>query len=356
MKYKILAINPGSTSTKISVYENQDCIFSKTLRHSTEEISKYKKITDEYDFRMNIILDSLKEENIELNSLSAVVGRGGLLKFLEGGTYKVNEKMLEDLKVGVMGEHASNLGGILANEVAKKINVDSYIVDPVVVDELKDIARISGMPELQRKSILHALNQKSVARKYANDISKKYSDLNLIVAHLGGGISVGAHERSRIIDVNNALDGEGPFSPERTGDLPVDQLVDYCYTSSKSREEIRKMIKGNGGLNSYLGTNDAMEVDRRIDSGDKEAALIYEALAYQVSKEIGKMSACLKGDVDAIILTGGIAYDKKIVNWISESCEFIAPIVVIPGEDEMTALTLGALRVLSGEEEAKDYI
>ncbi|WP_347877413.1 butyrate kinase [Caloranaerobacter azorensis] len=302
-----------------------------------------------------MILETLNEKGINLTKLSAVVGRGGLLKPIAGGTYKVNERMLEDLKVGVLGEHASNLGGILAHEIASQLNIPAFIVDPVVVDEMEDVARISGMPELERKSIFHALNQKAVARRAAKELGKAYNEVNLIVAHLGGGISVGAHKNGRVIDVNNALDGEGPFSPERTGGLPVGDLVKLCFSGKYTLAEMKKKIKGNGGLVAYLGTNDAREVVKMIENGDKKAELVYKAMAYQVAKEIGSLAAVLEGKVDGIILTGGIAYDKRFTKWIIDRVSFISKVFVYPGEDEMIALAEGGLRVLRGEEEAKVY-
>ena len=352
---KLLTINPGSTSTKIGVFEDDKIIFEKTLRHSNEELAAFEKICDQYEFRKNLILDCLKENNIELDSLSTVVGRGGLLKPIEGGTYIVNEPMLEDLREGLQGEHASNLGGIIACEIANQIGVNAFIVDPVVVDELEEVARISGLKEIERKSIFHALNQMAVSRRYAKSIGKEYSELNLIVAHLGGGISVGAHKKGRVIDVNNALDGEGPFSPERTGGLPVGDLIKLCYSGDYTHEEVKKMIKGNGGLVSYLNTNDAREVEERIKNGDKYAELIYSAMAYQVGKEIGAQAAVLKGKVDAIILTGGIAYDKIFISWIEDMVSFISKVIVYPGEDELTALAEGGFRILNGEEHPKIY-
>lgn len=353
---KLLTINPGSTSTKIGVFENENLIFEQTLRHSTDEIGSYEKIYDQYEFRKRIILESLKANNIELNSLDTVVGRGGLLKPIEGGTYIVNDTMLEDLRIGVLGEHASNLGGILAYEIANEIGVNAFIVDPVVVDELQDVARISGLKEIERKSIFHALNQMAVSRRYAKSLGREYNELNLIVAHLGGGISVGAHEKGRVIDVANALDGEGPFSPERTGSLPVGDLIKLCYSGKYTHDEVKKMIKGNGGLVSYLNTNDAREVVKMIDDGDKYAELIYYAMAYQVAKEIGAQATVLKGKVDAIILTGGVAYDKMFTNWVVEMVNFLSEVVIYPGEDELTALAEGGLRILRGEEHPKIYI
>lgn len=354
--YRILVINPGSTSTKIAIYDDDKEIFEVTLRHSSEEISEFDKIYDQYDFRKKVILDTLNEQGINLTKLSAVAGRGGLLKPIEGGTYKVTENMIIDLKNGFRGEHASNLGGILAYEIANNLNIDSFIVDPVVVDEMNDIARISGMPKINRISIFHALNQKAVARRAASDIGKAYEDSNFIVVHLGGGVSVGTHNRGKVVDVNNALDGEGPFSPERSGGVPIGDLVKLCFSGKYTHEDIKKMIKGNGGLVGYLDTNNAIDVVERIENGDKEAEFIYKAMAYQVSKEIGSCAAVLKGDVDAIILTGGIAYDNKFVGWIKENVEFISTVITYPGEDEMRALASGALRVLKGEEEAKKYI
>ncbi|SHH49179.1 butyrate kinase [Caloranaerobacter azorensis DSM 13643] len=353
--FRLLIINPGSTSTKIAIYDNEKPVLEETLRHSTEELSKYSKIYDQYEFRKNIILETLNEKGINLTKLSAVVGRGGLLKPIAGGTYKVNERMLEDLKVGVLGEHASNLGGILAHEIASQLNIPAFIVDPVVVDEMEEVARISGMPELERKSIFHALNQKAVARRAAKELGKAYNEVNLIVAHLGGGISVGAHKNGRVIDVNNALDGEGPFSPERTGGLPVGDLVKLCFSGKYTLADMKKKIKGNGGLVAYLGTNDAREVVKMIENGDKKAELVYKAMAYQVAKEIGSLAAVLEGKVDGIILTGGIAYDKRFTKWIIDRVSFISKVFVYPGEDEMIALAEGGLRVLRGEEEAKVY-
>lgn len=353
--YRVLAINPGSTSTKIAIYDNEKEVFEETLRHPSEEINKYDKIFDQYDFRKEVILNTLNDKGINLTKLDAVVGRGGLLKPIKGGTYKVTENMLKDLKVGILGEHASNLGGILAHEIAGKLNIPSFIVDPVVVDEMDEIARISGMPELDRKSIFHALNQKAVARRAAKEKGKPYNESNFIVAHLGGGISVGAHKDGRVIDVNNALDGEGPFSPERSGGLPVGDLAKICYSGEVDHAELKKKVKGQGGLVAYLSTNDGREVNKMIEAGDKNAEVVYKAMAYQVSKEIGMCAAVLKGKVDAIILTGGIAYDKKFISWITESVEFISEVIVYPGEDEMSALAEGGLRVLRGEEEAQSY-
>lgn len=354
-KYRILAINPGSTSTKIAVYECDNQIMESTLRHSNEDIDKYPNIMEQYAFRKAVILGELEENGVDLKSLSAVVGRGGLLKPISGGTYSVNDEMLKDLKDAKRGEHASNLGAILAHEIAGNLDIPAYIVDPVVVDELQDVARLSGIKEIERISIFHALNQKAVARRAAEEMNKKYEDMNLIVAHLGGGVSVGAHLRGRVIDVNNALDGDGPFSPERSGEVPTDGIIKFATTGKYSHAEFKKMIKGAGGLVAYLGTNDGREIQKRIEGGDEKAKLVYEAMAYQVSKEIGRCAGALKGDVDAIILTGGLAYDKGLVAWIKERVDFIANVIVYAGEDEMSALAKGGLRILSGEESPKVY-
>ncbi|WP_139905816.1 butyrate kinase [Clostridium thermarum] len=355
MSFKLLIINPGSTSTKIGVYEDEKAILVETLRHETEEIEKYNSIADQFEFRKEVILKVLKEKNFDITTLNAVVGRGGLLKPIPGGTYAVNDRMLEDIRAEIRGQHASNLGALIANEIAAELNIPAYIVDPVVVDELDDIARISGMPEIERTSIFHALNQKAVAKRYAKEKGKKYEELNLIVAHMGGGVSVGAHKKGRIVDVNNALDGEGPYSPERSGGVPVGDLVRMCYSGKYTYEEMKKKITGKGGFVAYLGTNSALEVEKAALAGEPKAKLIHDAMGYQVAKEIGSCASVLCGKVDAIILTGGMAYGKPMIDVISERVSFIAPIVVYPGEDELLALAQGAIRVLSGEEEAKIY-
>lgn len=353
--YKILTINPGSTSTKIAVFDNDTLVFEKTLRHSSEEIGQYKQISDQFDFRKNVIEDALVEANVNLKDLDCVVGRGGLLKPIQGGTYSVTDKMLDDLRVGVQGQHASNLGGIIADQFSKELNIPAYIVDPVVVDELAPVARISGIAEIERKSIFHALNQKAIARRYAQEVGKRYDELNLIVAHMGGGVSVGAHLKGRVVEVANALDGEGPFSPERSGGLPVGSLVEMCYSGKYTIYDIKKKITGKGGLVSYLNTNDARDVEKLIKEGDEKAALVYDAMAYQIAKEIGACSASLEGRIDAILLTGGIAYSKSFTKQISDRVSFLSEVKVYPGEDEMIALALGGLRVLKGEEEAQNY-
>lgn len=355
MSNKLLIINPGSTSTKIGVYEETKELFEETLRHSSEEIGKYETIFDQIDFRKEIIVNILKEKNFDLNTLAAVVGRGGMLRPMESGTYKVNDTMLEDLKVGVQGQHASNLGGILADRIAKELNIPAFIVDPVVVDELDDVARVSGVPELPRLSKFHALNQKAVAKRYAKENNIRYSDLNLIVVHMGGGVSVGAHKKGRVVDVNNALDGEGPFSPERAGTVPVGDLIKLCYSNKYTEKEMYSKIIGKGGYVAYLNTNDARDVLKLVEEGNKEAKLYLDAFIYQIAKAVGANATVLEGKVDSIILTGGIAYSDVVVEALKARIGWIANVTVYPGEDELLALAEGALRVLNGEEEAKEY-
>lgn len=355
MEYRILVINPGSTSTKIGVFDNEKTVFEKIVRHDSYEIQKFNNIIDQYEFRKKTILESLDSEGMNLSKFSAVCGRGGLLRPIEGGTYWVNQEMLEDLKNGYAGKHASNLGGILAYEIADSLNIPSFIVDPVVVDELSDLARISGFSLIERKSIFHALNQKAVARRVAKELGNTYEELRLIVVHMGGGITVGVHEHGKVVDVNNGLHGDGPFSPERAGTVPAGDLVQLCFSGNYYREEIMKKLVGEGGLVGYLGTSDAIMIEKMIEKGNEKAKLIYEAMAYQIAKEIGSASAVLKGEVDAIILTGGLAYGKEFVRKITKRISWIADCIVKPGENELQALAEGALRVLHGEEEAKIY-
>ncbi|MBM7622781.1 butyrate kinase [Sporohalobacter salinus] len=353
--FKILIINPGSTSTKLAIYDNEEVDIEINVEHDPEKIRTFDKITDQFEFRKEVILQTLADKGIELSKLDAVSARGGLLKPLPGGTYKVTESMLEDLKAGVSGEHASNLGGLIAYEIAQQYDISSYIVDPVVVDELQPVARISGHPEFERESIFHALNQKAMARKATDELGKLYEESNLVVAHLGGGISIGAHKEGQVIDVNNALDGEGPFSPERSGTLPVGDLAELCYSGEYTLKEVKNMIVGQGGLMAYCSTTDGREIEKMISNGDEEAEKYYKAMAYQIAKEIGACAAVLKGEVDAIILTGGIAYSDLFTEMIAQRVNFIAPLKIYPGENELKALAQGALRVLRGNEEAKIY-
>lgn len=355
MAVKSLIINPGSTSTKIGVFEDETLLFEETLRHSTEEIGKYASIVDQKDFRKDIIVNLLKEKNFDIHSLNMVVGRGGMLKPIPGGTYEVSDDLLEDLKIGRQGQHASNLGGILAREIADSIGVPSYIVDPVVVDELEPISRYSGVPELPRTSVFHALNQKAVAKRYAKENGKDYNALNLIVVHMGGGVSVGAHRKGKVVDVFNALDGDGAFSPERAGAVPSGALIKLCFSGKYTEKEVYKKVVGGGGFNAYCGTNDMRDVDKMVENGDEKAKEVRDAFIRQVAKDIGSMACVLEGRVDQIVVTGGIAYDKFVVDGLKAQTGWIAPMTVYPGEDELLALVQGGLRVLNGEEKAMTY-
>ncbi|MEY8001650.1 butyrate kinase [Clostridium sp. Mt-5] len=350
----ILAINPGSTSTKIALFENEECKNSDNILHDVNKIKGFGSIYAQKEMRTEVVLSWLKSNNISLSSLSAVVGRGGLLRSMPGGTYKVTQKMLEDLKIGYQAQHASNLGGIIANIIARKAGVQAFIVDPVAVDEIDDIARISGMPQIARKSLVHALNTKAVCRKICDKYNKDFNSSSFVVAHIGGGISVSPIENGRIIDTNNANE-EGPFSPERAGTLPCGDLIELAFSGNYTYEELRKKIVGGGGLVAYLGTNDGKKVTDRIENGDKKAKFILEAMAYQIAKEIGAMSVELSGKVDAIILTGGMAYSNILTDFIKKMVSFIGPVEIIPGELEMLALVQGALRVLQGKEKVKIY-
>lgn len=350
-----LIINPGSTSTKIGVFEDETLLLDETLRHPSEEIAKYDSIIDQKDFRKAIIVDFLKEKNIDIHSLKMIVGRGGLLKPIPSGTYAVTDELLHDLRIGFQGQHASNLGGILAKEIADEIGVPSYIVDPVVVDEMDNIARYSGVPELPRTSIFHALNQKAVAKRYAKDTGVAYDSLNLIVVHLGGGVSVGAHKNGKVVDVYNALDGDGAFSPERAGAVPSGSLIKMCFSGKYTEKEIYSKIVGKGGFNAYFGTNDMRDIENWCNEGNEKAIEVRDAFILQMAKDIGSMATVLNGKVDQIIVTGGIARDKAIVDGMIARCDWIAPFTIYPGEDELLALVQGGLRVLNGEEEAKVY-
>ena len=354
-EYLVLTINPGSTSTKIAVYEDEKAIFKDTLRHSAEELAPFKRITDQFDFRKEVIEQALEKAGIHVKDLHAIIGRGGLFKPIPSGTYEVNAAMLDFIRGGTGGDHASNLGCLIADDIARDAGVKSYIVDPVVVDEMNPLARYSGLPEIPRKSILHALNQKAVARRAAKDLGKKYEELNLIMVHLGGGISVGIHERGKVTDVNNALNGDGPFAPERAGGLPTGDLVKLCFSGKHTQDEMMKKLAGKGGCVSHLGTNDGLEIEDMVTKGDPKATLITQAMAYQVAKTIGEMATVVGGKVDAIVLTGSFAFFKQFVVWITERVDWIAPVKVYPGEDEMTALSEAGLRILRGEEQAREY-
>lgn len=354
--YKLLIINPGSTSTKIAVFHDKEQVFKKNIKHSTEEVSKFEKIADQFEFRKDVIMSELKAEGIDLTGLTAVVGRGGLLHPLTSGVYEVNAAMIRDLNEAANGEHACNLGGLIANSIAKEFGVKAYIADPVVVDEMDDVARYSGHPLFPRKSIFHALNQKIIARTHAKAVNRKYEDLNLIGIHLGGGISVAAHKKGRVVDVNNALNGDGPFTPERSGVLPSGPLMNACFSGKYTKKDIDLMLKGQGGFVAYLGTNDALTVEKKVRAGNKEWEKVYRAMAYQIAKEVGGLAAsAFSMDVDGIFVTGGMAYDKLFCSILNDHLHKIAPVFVYPGEDEMAALAMNGVMVLDGEVEAKMY-
>lgn len=354
MGYKVLAINPGSTSTKVALYDEERPLLDLTLRHSTEEISRFADVIDQLDWRRGLILSALREQSFNLKELSAVIGRGGLIRPIPAGVYEVNSRMRYDLRNAQM-KHACNLGGLLAAQIAHMAGVKAYIADPPVVDEMDDVARISGMPMCPRKPIFHALNQKAIARLHCDRMGWTYEESNLIVAHMGGGISVAAHKQGRIVDVNNALDGDGPFAPDRAGSIPSSELIKVCFSGQYTKEELLKFISSKGGLVAYLGTNSVIQVMERIEEGDQRAKKVLESMCYNVSKQIGAMAGALSGKVQAILLTGGIAYNEPIVEYIREHCGFIAPVEVYPGENELEALVMNALVVLRGTITPKVY-
>ena len=367
MHNRILVVNPGSTSTKIAVYETvsetaeQDTasplseVFSETLRHDAEELQKLGSIADQLDFRKQIVMDALCENGFELADFAAIVCRGGLVRQLPGGTYRVNDALVRDCRIGVSGQHASNLGALIGSELERESGVPAYIVDPPVVNELSKIARYSGYPSIERTCVWHALNQKAIARRYAASVGKAYEDLNLLICHMGGGVSVGAHVKGKVLDTEDTVGGEGPFSPERAGSLPVDKVIDLCFDEDMTKEEIKQMFTRRSGLLAYTGTNEMRKLLQEASEGDASVQEALEAFYYQIGKEIAAMSVAMKGEVDQIIFTGGIAHSQIVTDAISELVDWIAPVTVYPGEDEMQALAEGALRVLTGEEEAKEY-
>lgn len=354
MSYKILAINPGSTSTKIAIYQDEKEIFCENIEHEMKELEKFELVIEQFEMRKKKIISLLEDRGYKLTELAATVGRGGMLPTVKSGAYRVNDAMLDRLKNNPIFEHASNLGALIAYEIANMVDVPAYIYDSVRVDELEEIARISGMPEIPRTSTNHVLNSRAVAMKVANKHGKKHNEINCIVAHLGGGISINVQSKGKLIDV--IPDDEGTFSPERAGRVPCKALIDLCYSGEYDEKTMHKKLRGNGGLKAYLNTHDAREVEKKIEKGDKYAELVYEAMAYQVAKGIGEMATVVEGNVDYIILTGGIAYSKLFTDWIIKRVKFIAPIELMPGENEMESLALGTLRVLRGEEEAHEYM
>jgi len=355
MAYTVLAVNPGSTSTKIGVFEDAEKLFSESIEISAAEIARFPAIADQYEFRDQQVRDLLAAKGFDLARLSAVVGRGGLLRPISGGVYRVSQAMKEDLRTARYGEHASNLGALIADCLASEFGIPAFIADPVVVDELSDIARVSGHKLFKRISIFHALNQKAVARRWCKERGTSYETVNLIVTHMGGGVSIGLHQKGRVVDVNNALNGEGPFSPERSGTLPTAALVKLCFSGQYAEKDVLKMIAGKGGLVSFLGSNDMRVAEKAFRDGDPEGSLYYRAFIYQVGKAIGALAAAAEGHIDGIILTGGIAYSNDITTRIGKMCNFIAPLSVYPGEGELEALAEAGVRVLSGEAEAMEY-
>lgn len=351
--YKIVAINPGSTSTKVALYENEKEVLKNTIEHSNEELAKYDRVADQYEMRKEAVLNLLKDANVDVNELSAIVGRGGNLPPVKSGVYVVNELMVDRLLHRPMLEHPANLGAAIAYEIAKPLGIPAYINDAVAVDELQDIARISGHPRLPRRSRMHILNMRAAARKYGEKVGKRVEDLSLIVAHIGGGLTTSVIEKGKIIDY--VSDDEGAFSPERSGRLSITDMINFIFDNGYDRNTMIKMIRRESGLIGHLGTNKATEVEERIKNGDQKAELVYKAMAYQIAKEIGELATVLKGKVDCIIITGGIAYSKMMTEWICERVSFIGPIEIMPGENELESLALGGLRVLTGQEEAHEY-
>ncbi|NPV71505.1 MAG: butyrate kinase [Firmicutes bacterium] len=351
----VLAVNPGSTSTKVALFEGENRIFEETVQHSVEDLSRFPGLADQYEYRKSFVVEALGRHGYNVEDLDTVVGRGGLLRPMAGGTYRVTPEMVDDCLHRPRRVHASNLGAPIAMGIARNFGIPVFVVDPPCVDEFEDIARISGLPEVPRESLLHALNLKAIARRAANDLGKEYEDLNLVVAHLGGGFSITAHRKGRMVDGTDAS-SSGAFAPERAGDLPATGLINMCFSGKYTHKEMIQKMMGKGGLVAHLGTNSVIEVEKRIAAGDKYAELVYNAEAYQVAKWIGQMAVVLEGKVDAIVIGGGLAHSKMFISLVKSRVEWIAPVMVYPGSDEMRALALGALRVLRGEEKAKDYV
>lgn len=358
MGLKILVINPGSTSTKIAIFDGENPLFEEEIQHNIEDLKKFRKIKDQYEWRKEIILNTLKEKNIDIKEIKAVVGRGGLMKPVESGTYRITEEMIRDLNdESLWGrEHASNLGCMIAYQIGKEFKIPSFTVDPVTVDEMEPVAKISGMPEIERKSLVHALNIRAVARIVCEKLNKRMDEVNFVIAHLGGGISVCAYKNGKMVDVNNALLGMGPFSPQRCGSLPIGDLVEICYSGKYTKEELIRKLSKEGGLVAYLGTDKIPEIVERIEKkNDKKAELVLNAMIYQIAKEIGAMATVLEGKLDGIIITGGIANCDYVIERLKKRISFLGPVWVYPKQNEMKALALGALHVLSGKEKEKVY-
>lgn len=353
--HRILVINPGSTSSKVAVYHGDMEWCGAGIDHPHHELGRYAHVAEQYALRRDAVLCFLEGAGVRPPDLDAVVGRGGMLRPIPSGTYRVNTRMLEELRAPGEREHISNLGALIAHEIAAPAGRPAFVVDPVCVDEFPPIARVAGLPGIERRSLSHALNLKAAARHAARELGARYEDVNLVVAHLGGGISVSAHRRGRMVDVNQGLDGTGPFAPERAGGLPIGDVMRMAYSGRYTYDALFRLVTRQGGLLAHVGTNDAREVERCIAEGDDHARLIYEAMAYQIAKEIGLMATVLCGEVQAVVLTGGLAYSEMLTGWISERVRWIAPVLLCPGEHEMAAMAQGALRVLRGEEEAKEY-
>jgi len=357
MRDLVLALNPRMYFTRVAVYQGNSTLFFKKINHHDLEEGAYPLFNDQADFRTSVILKELEDNDIEIKHIKVVIGRGGLIKPVKSGVYKVNEKMIQDLRCSEYGEDVVNLGGLLANGIAKAIDgAQAYIADPVVVDELQDVARFTGRPEFKRRSIFHALNHKIAARKYAKLKYSEYENMNLIVAHLGGGISIGAHKKGRVIDANQAYDGDGPFSPIRSGSLPMGDVIKMCYSGDYTKDEMLKKQSGQGGLYAYFNTHSAFDVCQMRDAGDEKAKEVLSAMAYQISKYISSLYVCFDGEaVDGIVITGGLAKDDKFVREIRNRVEVIAPVYVIPGAEVLGALSYYGQMILRGETEVKDY-
>lgn len=352
---KILIINPGSTSTKVGIFSDGEMKVNVSVKHTDEELKKFPTIWDQYQYRLDAVMGVLHDNKLAMEDIAAIACRGGNVKPLPGGIYMLSDKMIADMKGGLYGAHPINVGGVIAYDLGKQFNIPVLTADPPMTDELCRSARYSGIPQISRQSSFHALNQKATARKVAAELGKAYDEVNLIVVHLGGGISVGAHKRGQIIDVNNALDGDGPFSPERAGSLPAGDLVKLCFSGEYTKAQVLKLLTGGGGLYAYLGTTSAIEIEKKIAGGDLYAAEVYEAMAYQVAKEIGACTTVLEGQIDAIALTGSLVYSKVLLDSLLKKISFIAPVHLNPGENEMEALADAAMRYFNGEEELSVY-
>ncbi len=354
-KHHLLAVNTGSTSTKIGIFKNEELIFRETIQHSLSDFKQFSQIIDQYDFRIRVVKKLFKKHDFDPELLDTIVGRGGILKPISSGVWRVNEAMLKDLQDPKTSQHASNLSGIISYKLGIQLNIPAYIVDPVVVDEMEPVAKITGLPEITRRSLFHALNQKACARRAAGELGKEYSKSNLIVAHMGGGITVGAHRNGKVIDVNNGLNGDGPLSPERSGSLPVTDLISLCFSGKYTEEELQLMVRQGGGLKAYFGTTDARKVAEKADRGDQRCRLVFDAMIYGIAREIAGLGAVLEGKIDAVVLTGGLAFSEAAVDSIKKRISYLGPIIVYPGENEMEALRDGALRVLRNEENPLEY-